>query len=109
MRRSQLPKITGAPLSGQATAIYQVEVQGVQNTNIFSAYVDGATSTPISLPVDFVSDGLTIATIDTVQAVLTVQSEYADLQTKQKPISTLVTTVRLNNCSQAGVGRPMSC
>ena len=109
LRRSQLPKVDGDPLTGQSTAVYQVEVQGVQNTNIFSAYVDGATSTPISLPVIYGTNGSTIATIDTIQAVLTVESEHQDIQTKQKPISTLVTTVRLNNCSQAATGRPMSC
>jgi type II secretory pathway pseudopilin PulG len=109
LKRSQIDKQDGDPLSGQATAVYQVEVQGVQNTNIFSAYADGATDTPIALPVDFTNDPAIIGTIDTVQVVLTLQSSFIDPQTRQKPISTLVSTVRLNNCSQAISGRPMSC
>src|SRR4051812_3069194 len=36
LRRSQAAKVDGAPLSN-STFTYQVEVQGVQNTNIFSA------------------------------------------------------------------------
>ena len=109
LRRSQHDKIDGNPVTGQTTPVYQVEVQGVQNTDIFSAYVDGATGTPITLPIDFNTDGQTIATTDTVQAVLTLQSTYVDPQTKQRPISTLVSTVRLNNCSQAYIGLPLSC
>ena len=109
LKRSQLPKIDGEPLTGQTAPSYQVEVQGVKNTDIFSAYIDGATGTPITLPVDFDNDGDVIATIDTIQAVLTLESPWIDPQTKQKPISTLVTTVRLNNCSQAASGLPMSC
>jgi hypothetical protein len=109
LRRSQQDKINGNPLTGQTAAVYEVEVQGVQNTDIFSAYVDGATGTPIMLPVDFNTDGNTIATIDTIQAVLTLRSTYVDPQTHQKPITTLVSTVRLNNCSQAYVGLALSC
>ena len=51
----------------------------------------------------------TIATIDTVRAVLTIRSTYVDPETHEKPITTLITTVRLNNCSQAKTGLPMSC
>jgi prepilin-type N-terminal cleavage/methylation domain-containing protein len=109
LRRSQQDKIDGNPLTGQTTAVFEVEVQGVQDPNIFSAYVDGATGSPIGLPVDFNMDGPTIATLDTVQAVLTLQSTYVDPQTKQRPITTLVSTVRLNNCSQAYHGLALSC
>jgi len=109
LKRSQQPKVSGNPLTGQTAATYQVEVQGVQNTSIFSAYVDGATGSPIPLPFDFNTDGATIATIDTVQAVLTLRSTYIDPQTHQQPIATLVSTVRLNNCSQAHDGLALSC
>jgi len=109
LKRSQLPKITGNPLTGQTAASYQVEVQGVQNTNIFSAYRHGATGTPVALPITFNSDGSTIANVDTIEAVLTLQSTHVDAQTHKSPVASLISTVRLNNCSQADTGQDMSC
>ena len=108
LRRSQITKSDADPLA-QGPATYQVEVQGVQNTDIFSAYRGSTSGTPETLPIDFTNDASTIAAIDTVRAVLTVQSQYKDPETKEKPISTLITTVRLNNCSQAKPGQSMSC
>ncbi len=105
LKRSQLPKIDADPLTGQTTEVYQVEVQGVQNTDIFSAYNNG---TAIGLPVT-TSVGSSLASVDTVQAVLTLQAATVDPQTRQKPLATLVTTVRLNNCSQAAIGYKTSC
>jgi hypothetical protein len=109
LKRSQLQKISANPLTGQSAASYQVEVQGVQNTNIFSAFLHGATGTPVTLPIDFNSNASTIANIDTIQAVLTIQSTHLDAQTHQKPSTSLITTVKLNNCSQASTGQDMSC
>jgi hypothetical protein len=107
LKRSQLPKINGDPLAGQSAAVYQVEVQGVQNTTIFSAYNNGvATGLPVTTAG---GSGTTIAGVDTVQAVLTLQSSTVDPQTHQKPVTTLVTTVRLNNCSQPAIGYQTSC
>jgi len=106
LKRSQLAKIDGDPVSGQTAEVYQVEVQGVQNTNIFSAYNNG---TALTLPLDAITDGASIASIDTVQALLSLQSSVIDPQTRQKPVTTLVTTVRLNNCSQAAIGNKTSC
>jgi hypothetical protein len=108
LRRSQIVKSDADPLS-QGSPNFQVEVQGVQNTDIFSAYQGSSTGAGVTLPVDFTNDGATIAEIDTVRAVLTVQSSYKDSETNLKPTSTLVTTVRLNNCSQAKAGQSMSC
>ncbi len=113
LKRSQLPKVTGDPLTAQTSPSYQVEVQGVTNTDIFSARSSGTTVTYASgsgLPVTVASSsGMTIASIDTVQAVLSLQGVTIDPQTRQKPVTTLVTTVRLNNCSQAAEGESMSC
>ena len=107
LKRSQLSKVNGDPYSGQTTPSYQVEVQGVQNTSIFAARSNG---TSLGLPVTFSSgSGSTIATIDTIQAVLTLQSSVIDPKTHQKPVTTLVSTVKINNCSQAITGAPMSC
>jgi len=107
LKRSQLPKINGDPLTTQSMAVYQVEVQGVQNTAIFSAYNNGAV---VGLPVTTAAgSGTAIAGVDTVQAILTLQAATVDPQTLQKPVTTLVTTVRLNNCSQAAIGYQTSC
>jgi hypothetical protein len=46
--------------------------------------------------------------IDTIKITLVVQSPYEDMQTHVKPIVTLVSTVRVNNCSQ-GTGGQLSC
>jgi prepilin-type N-terminal cleavage/methylation domain-containing protein len=106
LKRSELPKVNGSPLTGQTTEVYQVEVQGVQNTNIFSAYNNG---TPVG-DVDITTNGgNTIATVDTIQAMLTLESSAIDPQTRQKSVTTLVSTVRLNNCSQAAIGFKTSC
>ncbi len=109
LKRSQLPKVAGNPYTGQTDPVYQTEVQGVQNTSIFSAFEHGATGTPLTLPINFIDDDHTIAAIDTIQAVLTVQSTYFDPDTRIRPLSTLAITVKLNNCSQAANGEAMSC
>ena len=107
LKRSQHAKVNGDPLTGQTTPQYQVEVQGVQNTNIFAAYSNGA---PVGLPVTInTASGATITSIDTVQATLSLQGLIVDPRTRQKPVTTLVTTVKLNNCSQAATSGTMSC
>jgi len=109
LRRSQQVKINGNPLTGQTAATYEVEVQGVQNTNIFTAFLHGATGTPVTLPVDFNTDGPTIANIDTIEAVVTIKSNHLDAQTRKFPTTSLISTVRMNNCSQGDTGQDMSC
>jgi len=107
LKRSQLPKINGDPVTGQTTPTYQVEVQGVQNTSIFSAYTNGA---GVGLPVTTSSaSGTTIASVDTIQAQLTLQGATIDPKTHVRPVTTLVSSVRLNNCSQAAIGFKTSC
>jgi hypothetical protein len=106
LKRSQLPKVTGNPYTAQTTPSYQIEVQGVRNTNIFSAYNNGTAQT---LPVDFNSNADEIAALDTIQAVLSLEAATVDPKTHQKPATSLVTTVRLNNCSLAASGQQTSC
>ena len=106
LKRSQLPKIDASPLA-QSTPTYQVEVQGVQNTNIFAAFNSGAT---VGLPVTVATaSGTVMAAVDTVKATLTLQAATIDPQTHLRPVTTLITTVRLNNCSQAAIGYQTSC
>lgn len=109
LRRSQLPKIAGNPVTGQTPEVYQVQVQGVLNTDIFSAYLRGTTGTPITLPVNFNDDPDSIADTDTIKAVLALRSPNPDPKTGQHPETTLVMTAKLNNCSQAAVNLAMSC
>jgi Tfp pilus assembly protein PilW len=107
LKRSELPKVNGDPLTEQTAEEYQVQVQGVKNTTVFSVYTNGD---PLTLPLDITtSGGQTIATADTVQAMLTLESSAIDPQTRQKSVTTLVSTVRLNNCNQAAIGFKTSC
>jgi prepilin-type N-terminal cleavage/methylation domain-containing protein len=109
LRRSQLPKTDRNPVDGQTAEVYQIQVQGVQNTAIFEAFTRGTTGVPITLPVDFNADGAMIASVDTVKATLSLRSPVKDLKTGQHPTTTLVMTAKLNNCSQAADTQAMSC
>lgn len=111
LKRSQTVKLAGNPLTGQGTAVYQSEVQNVQNgtsTNpIFQAYdIDGNL---ITLPVDFNSNANALASIRSIKVTMTVQSSIMDFKTRTYPITTLVSSVDLDNCSQAATGQTMSC
>jgi prepilin-type N-terminal cleavage/methylation domain-containing protein len=111
LRRSQQPKTDVSPLT--QTPTYQVEVQNVKNggadSPIFFAYGHGSTGAAVVLPVDFDNNPATLAGIDTVKIMLTVESNTRDPKSFQKPVTTLVSTVRLNNCSSAASGQFLSC
>ncbi len=109
LRRSQLPKVDGNPYTGQTAPALQMEVQGVLNTSIFSAYVKGQTGTPVTLPVNYNDNAVTLANIDTIQAVVTVQATMIDPETRTRSVNTLATSVKLNNCSLAAASEPVSC
>jgi hypothetical protein len=81
----------------------------VQNTDIFSAFSRGTTGTPITLPVDFTGTPTDVANVDTVKVILSLRSPVVDPKTGKFPESTLVATVKLNNCSQAATAAAMSC
>jgi len=106
LKRSQLPKTDGNPYTGQTAPVYQVEVQGVTNTTIFTAYNNAVMQT---LPLNFNSNPAQIAGLDTIQAVLSLQSPTMDPKTHTKPTTSLVSTVRLNNCSLAATAQQTSC
>lgn len=111
------PCLERSQQSKGASAAGQVEVQNVQNyTNgnnipIFQYFANGGT-TPVTGSYTYGNNGgadeQTLATIDTVRIQLVVQSPYVDLQTGVKPTITLISTVRINNCSQATTGQ-LSC
>ncbi|MGA2072972.1 MAG: prepilin-type N-terminal cleavage/methylation domain-containing protein [Terriglobia bacterium] len=111
LERSQTPKIQADPLTGQ-TETDQVDVQSVINGTsadpIFKAYY--ADGTTVSLPIDITNNAL--ANVNTVDIILKVQSPNRDPQTGQQATMTLMTTVRLNNCSVAypnTTGTVMGC
>ncbi len=111
--RSQTPKIVGDPLTDQGSPVYQTEVQNVLNGSssdpIFQAYYS-STGHAADLPIDITN--LAMADINSVAITLKVQSPYLDPQTRQKPTMTLMSTVRLNNCSVAyptTTGTVMGC
>ena len=103
LERSQTAKVQADPLTGQ-TETDQVDVQSVLNGTttdpIFQAYYADGTS--VSLPIDMTNSAL--ANVNTIVITLKVQSSIPDLTTGQKPTMTLVSTVRLNNCSVAYPG-----
>jgi prepilin-type N-terminal cleavage/methylation domain-containing protein len=108
LKRSQLAKQNGNPYAvpPQLAPVYQIEVQGVTNPNIFTAYNSAAIQ---SLPLNFNSNAAQIAGIDTIQAVLSLQSPTMDPKTHTRPVTGLVSTIRLNNCSQAATAQQSSC
>jgi prepilin-type N-terminal cleavage/methylation domain-containing protein len=116
LRRSQQTR-AGSP--GSETANYNAEVQNVQNLAdpnnqipIFRYYTSGGTTEvpALALPLQWTASATnqTLATIDTIRIQLVVQSPYVDLKTGQAPVVTLVSTVKVNNCSQATTGQ-LSC
>jgi len=109
LRRSQLDKVDGDPVDGQTSEVYQIQVTGVQNEDIFSVFARGTTGTPMMLPMNFNANAVDIASADTIKAVLSLRSPQVDLKTKQPLQTTLVLTVKLQNCSQAAVNYAMSC
>ena len=111
LRRSQQDKQNVDPLA--QIPVYQVEVQNVRNGTagdpIFFAFNHGSTGTALTLPLDSNTNPTTIASVDTIKVMLTVESATRNPETSIKPINTLISTVRLNNCSSAGSGQFMSC
>ncbi len=112
LKRSQIQKQAGPPYPPQGTAVFQTEVQNVLNGTsatdpIFEAYRSDGTQ--VTLPVDFAANPATIADINTVKITLKVESKYPDPKTGLKPMTSLVSTVKLANCSQAANSYNMSC
>jgi prepilin-type N-terminal cleavage/methylation domain-containing protein len=111
LRRSETLKVAGDPVTGQVQQD-QMELQGVQNGTsaanaIFTAYLpDG---TPVTPPIDFTNNASTMAQINSLKVALTVQSKYRDLKTGAFPITDVISTIRLSNCSQALQGHTLSC
>lgn len=114
LRRSVIQKINGDPYTGQGTATTYTEVQNVQNGTstdpIFTAYdISGNVISLGSTGLNFDSNGTTIATIRSIKVSLTVKSPSIDIKTGVYPITTLVSSIDLDNCSQGDTSQSMSC
>jgi prepilin-type N-terminal cleavage/methylation domain-containing protein len=108
--RSQAQKFADYPTNQGALEFNQTEVQGVLNAGtaedpIFTAY-DTRTGLPVtkvsinSPDGDTVPAGEYLANINTLAIVLKVRAPIPDPKTGVKPTMTLLSTVKLNNCSQ---------
>lgn len=79
---------------------------------IFTAYKPDGTVANKSdgSKLEFINDASTLASINSMKITLTVQAKAPDPKTGKKPITTLVSSLKLNNCSQAfGDNLYMSC
>jgi len=108
LRRTEFKRSGGDPFtdaSAPGGAPAQLEIQGVQNgtsaANAIFTVFDGG-GNPLALPINFDS-GSTIAGINSLQVVLTVQSPQKD-STGAYPVTTVVSSIGLNNCSEAMLG-----
>ena len=104
LRRSETLKVDGDPVTDQNQPNYQVEVQNVLNGTadnpIFTAYKSDGTKATLPIQMDDVPSS-PVADINSIRVTLTVQSKIPDAKTGARPIVSLVSTARLNNCSQA--------
>lgn len=114
IRRTEFVRNGGDPVadaSNPGAAVSQMEIQGVQNGTaadpIFTAY-DPTTGTAVALPVDFTNNAGVMAKINSLKVVLAVQSPYRD-STGVRPITRVVSTMSLTNCSEALGGLTLSC
>jgi prepilin-type N-terminal cleavage/methylation domain-containing protein len=114
LRRTEFLRNGGDPVVDAANpgvAVAQLEIQNVQNGTaadpIFTAY-DPTTGAAVALPVDFTGNATTVAKINSLKVVLEVQSLYKD-STGAYPVTRVVSTIALSNCSEALGSQTLSC
>jgi prepilin-type N-terminal cleavage/methylation domain-containing protein len=114
LRRTEFLRNGGDPVvdaSNPGVAVSQLEIQGVQNGTvadpIFTAY-DPTTAAAVALPVDFTNNATTVAKINSLRVVLEVQSKEQDY-THSFPVTRVVSTIALSNCSEALGSQTLSC
>jgi prepilin-type N-terminal cleavage/methylation domain-containing protein len=114
LRRTEFLRNGGDPVvdaSNPGAAVAQMEIQGVQNGTpadpIFTAY-DPTTGTPVTLPIDFTNNATTMAKINSLKVVLAVQAQQQDY-THAFPVTRVVSSIALSNCSEALGSQTLSC
>jgi prepilin-type N-terminal cleavage/methylation domain-containing protein len=95
-----------------SNAVAQLEIQGVQNGTsfndpIFTAY-DPTSGAAINQAIDFTNNASTIANVNSMRIIMSVQSQHKD-STGAYPITRVVSTIGLSNCSEALGGLTLSC
>lgn len=103
LRRSEFLRAGGDPytdVGSSGTPVAQLEIQGVQNTNIFTVYDDTGTALTLPLAIDNTSDATVLANINSLKVLLTVKSVVPD-STGAYPTTTVASSIALNNCSEA--------
>jgi prepilin-type N-terminal cleavage/methylation domain-containing protein len=106
LRRTEFVRNGGDPVTdaqNPGASPAQLEIQGVQNgataaDPIFTVYDD--TGAAVALPIDFDNNATTIAGINSLRVVMTVQAAQKD-STGALPMTTVVSSVALSNCSEA--------
>jgi len=114
LRRTEFLRNGGDPVvdaTNPGVAVAQLEIQNVQNGTaadpIFTAY-DPTTGAAVALPVDFTGNATTVAKINSLKVALEVQSQYRD-STGAFPVTRVVSTIALSNCSEALGSQTLSC
>jgi prepilin-type N-terminal cleavage/methylation domain-containing protein len=116
LRRSEYLRTTYQDPVTDATntvAVDQMEIQGVQNGTaadpIFTAY-DPTTGAAMGWPIDFTNAANQMASMNSLRVVLAIQATSKD-STGAFPITRVVSTIALSNCSQAwgGTRNTFSC
>ncbi len=109
LQRSQVDKVLGDPLTGQAAPNWGTETNDVITNPIFSYFkADGTQVT--ALPVDISTGAAIIASVKTIKISLTIRNNaIMDPKTHQPIETNFEGEVSLNNCSMAASGAPMSC
>lgn len=109
MQRSQVDKIAGNPVNGQAAPNWGTEVNDVIATPIFQYYQTDGTLVS-TLPADLNGNANLIANIKTIKISLVIRNNaVVDIRTGQPIETNFEGEVSLNNCSLAANGQPMSC
>src|SRR6266436_8361150 len=109
LQRSQVDKVLGDPLTGQAAPNWGTETNDVITNTIFSYFkADGTQVT--ALPVDISTGAAIIASVKTIKISLTIRNNAVMDPKTHQPIQTnFEGEISLNNCSMAASGAPMSC
>lgn len=115
LRRTEFLRNGGDPVAdanAPGAAVAQLEIQGVQNGTaadpIFTAY-DPGTGLAVGLPIDFTNNATTMAKINSLKVVLEVQGQFRDPTNNAFPITRVVSSIALGNCSEALGSQTLSC